>query len=349
MIISAINKEKEYIYIYILNIISCFSVVLLHANTSFWQYSDNPEWAFSNIIESVFYFAVPCFLMISGATLIDFTDKYSLRTYFIKRINKTVIPFIIWSFIGLFYSIITRRIDVMTLNVISIIDGILNAKYIGIYHFFINLFIVYLAIPLFSSVEKKMRKRVFLYLIILGLIINSAIPFLIDVLNLDIEWEFCVLPSFGYIIFPLIGYYIHSYWINRKARILIYLFGVGGLLTHLLGTFYASRAIGAIDTTFKGYTNLPCVLYSAAVFLVIRYFDCSRVNSIIKKVLTFISKETYGVYLTHIYFLELFSYLLKIESQVIGIQFVLLIITIPPCILISYFCKKWKLTKWILP
>ena len=142
MIISAINKEKEYIYIYILNIISCFSVVLLHANTSFWQYSDNPEWAFSNIIESVFYFAVPCFLMISGATLIDFTDKYSLRTYFIKRINKTVIPFIIWSFIGLFYSIITRRIDVMTLNVISIIDGILNAKYIGIYHFFINLFIV---------------------------------------------------------------------------------------------------------------------------------------------------------------------------------------------------------------
>ena len=53
------------------------------------------------MIECVFYFAVPVFFMISGAMLIDFNKKYSLREYFTKRINKALIPYIVWSFLGL--------------------------------------------------------------------------------------------------------------------------------------------------------------------------------------------------------------------------------------------------------
>lgn len=43
--------------------------------------------------------------MISGAMLIDFNKKYSLREYFTKRINKTLIPYIVWSFLGLAFQI----------------------------------------------------------------------------------------------------------------------------------------------------------------------------------------------------------------------------------------------------
>lgn len=57
-------------YISILSIIAALSVVLMHANVSFWLDIKKPFWNTSNIIESVSYFAVPVFFMISGATLI---------------------------------------------------------------------------------------------------------------------------------------------------------------------------------------------------------------------------------------------------------------------------------------
>ena len=60
-------------------------------------------WISANIIESIFYFAVPVFFMISGCTLIDYRNKYSTKIYFKKRINKTLIPFIIWSMLALLY------------------------------------------------------------------------------------------------------------------------------------------------------------------------------------------------------------------------------------------------------
>ncbi len=49
-------------YITILSILSAFSVVLLHANECCWDFSYENYWLTANVIESVFYFAVPIFL-----------------------------------------------------------------------------------------------------------------------------------------------------------------------------------------------------------------------------------------------------------------------------------------------
>ena len=95
------NKYRQYITV--LNVLSALSVVFLHANSCFWGFSYEPYWLTANVIESVFYFAVPVFFMISGANLIDYHKRYDTKTFFEKRIHKTLIPFICWSIIGLFY------------------------------------------------------------------------------------------------------------------------------------------------------------------------------------------------------------------------------------------------------
>lgn len=53
------NKKS---YITFLNVFSCFAVIMLHTNGSFWQYSESRNWVVSTIIECVMYFAVPVFL-----------------------------------------------------------------------------------------------------------------------------------------------------------------------------------------------------------------------------------------------------------------------------------------------
>lgn len=66
------NRDTQYLTL--LNVLSAFSVVFLHTNGCFLHFSTERYWFTANIIESIFYFAVPVFFMISGATLIIEND-----------------------------------------------------------------------------------------------------------------------------------------------------------------------------------------------------------------------------------------------------------------------------------
>lgn len=53
---------KNKTYLTNLNVFASFAVVALHTNGKFWEFSSQDYWWRANIIESVFYFAVPIFL-----------------------------------------------------------------------------------------------------------------------------------------------------------------------------------------------------------------------------------------------------------------------------------------------
>lgn len=95
----------------VLNVLSCFSVVVLHCNGIFWSRPDGRLWITSNFLETFFYFAVPVFFMVSGVTLLDYNKKYSTKTYFKKRFDKAVVPFFVWSVISFLYS---ARVTIQT-------------------------------------------------------------------------------------------------------------------------------------------------------------------------------------------------------------------------------------------
>lgn len=85
---------KKLIYVENLSVLSAFAVVALHVNGVFWNFSYDRYWLTANVIESLFYFAVPIFFMITGVTLLDYNDRYSTKEYFKKRIKKTFLPFL---------------------------------------------------------------------------------------------------------------------------------------------------------------------------------------------------------------------------------------------------------------
>ena len=92
------NNHK--LYIDVLTAISCIGVVFIHANGIFWSRPSGSVWVTANIIETVFYYAVPIFFMISGATLIDYSKRYGTKVYIQKRIKRAGIPFVAWSIIA---------------------------------------------------------------------------------------------------------------------------------------------------------------------------------------------------------------------------------------------------------
>ena len=88
------DKNKRLVYLDILNILSIFVVVAMHMNGSVHSLPLNKSWTFSLLVNTLCYFAVPIFVMISGATLMNYRQKYDTKTFFKKRLMKVLVPFL---------------------------------------------------------------------------------------------------------------------------------------------------------------------------------------------------------------------------------------------------------------
>lgn len=111
--------QKRIVYIDILNIAACIAVIFLHMNGFAHHYAPNSLWKSSLVFECIFYWAVPIFLMISGANLLDYRKRYDTKTFFKKRFTKILIPWIFWSFL-------TYLVLFKNLNIINFISKFLS-------------------------------------------------------------------------------------------------------------------------------------------------------------------------------------------------------------------------------
>ncbi len=315
------NRNNKNVYISVLNVIAAISVVILHANASFWLDHTKPYWNTANVIESVFYFAVPIFFMLSGATLIDYQDRYSTKEFFKKRFSKTVVPFLFWSVIGLLWAYRKTLWAMMTgkpnngldWTFLSVTNGIVNTKFRDIYWFFIPLFCIYLIIPLFASVRKEKRVKIFTYLIAVSLPLNFIIPFALSLLKhyaeIDFGWTYKIYVGFEYLFYVLVGYVLHKKEIKPKYRLIIYVVATLGLVAHIIGTYYATKSSvnGYVSSLYKGYYNLPCVLYSIGIFLFVKQVATKIKSKKVIKAFSYLQGYTFPIYLIHRYYLDVFE------------------------------------------
>ena len=338
-------------YISLASVVSAIAVIYLHANGCFWTFSTSRYWFTANIIESVFYFAVPIFFMISGAMLIGFTDRYDLKTYFSKRIHKTFIPFIVWSFLGLAFEIFyLHSVKISKVDLTYIINGLVQGNLVQIYCFFIPLFCAYLAIPLFSLVPEDKRKEIFTYLTTLAFVLNILIPFIISVFNLKIHWGISIAVSSGFLFYTLTGYLLHKYDLNKKYRLILYTLAIIGLLMHIIGTYTLSMNAGEIIKTYKGYNNLPCVLYSLGVFVFIKY-DLVKIMKFdwIGRTVNYLNYYTFGIYLIHWYLLKIILNVSHISRFSIAFRLLSPIAVLIVSVGIIWILRKIPIVKEIVP
>lgn len=176
------QKDLNYVvYFDLLNVLACFSVVVLHVNSTVHTFSYEPYWISAMFLESAFYAAGPIFLMLSGATLIDYQERYDTKTFLMRRLERTVVPFLFWSFVAAIWRIVITNehgldwIDSPT----KLIDVVLNYRGMSIYWFFPGLFAAYLAIPVISLLPKQVslgRRGIFTYMIGVSFLLSAVLP-----------------------------------------------------------------------------------------------------------------------------------------------------------------------------
>ena len=343
------------IYIDYRAIISALAVVMLHANGVFWSHPVGRLWITSNCIEAMFYFAVPIFFMISGATLMDYRDKYSTKVYFIRRAIRAGIPFLAWKTgcvlvmghlpYGHFFSWETALI---------FLNEFCNSSIISVYWFFLPLFVIYLSIPFLASVREKRTN--FGYVIAWSVLVMAA-QMLINFLKWKFGWtidlnmgKLSSVVSAYPLLYPLLGYWLATYEIPRKYRIAIYLLGIAGVLLHFAGTIYVTSPDGPINGMFKGYANLPAVLQAAGLFLFVRNIDFGKFPRAALRLCAFIKPYTFFVFLSHFYFVLYVQQYPKVFSTIYFRSFGSLTI-FAVCILLGWLIGKCTVgpLAWLRP
>ena len=185
------ENKKSTDYITFVIVVSAFAVLTLHTNNCFWFYTGKEDFWFSaNIIECVFYFAVPLFFMVSGITLMDFFDRYSMKRFFARRFMKTMLPFLVWSLVAMGIDLYTGKRVWSDITVKSVYQGLTGNGFVSIYWFFYALFIMYMCMPLYAAVEKSKRMLVFSYLVIATFVFNIFLPFLKKMFDSDLNIMF---------------------------------------------------------------------------------------------------------------------------------------------------------------
>ena len=299
----------KFLYIAALNVFGALGVVLLHANGIFWSRPQGTLWLSANFIETFFYWPVPIFFMITGATLIDYLQRYDTKIYFKKRIVRTLIPFVFWSLFACGFNV--HYGQSMDWNILHIVSNIFSAAYLNIYWFFPVLFSIYISIPLLSLIASK--QQAFKYVIIVGMITNLSLPLLCNILHLS--WSIRLDVLGGSLIYAITGYYLSRTEFSVKQRVVLYICGAMGWFIHYFGTLVSSAEQSTISTIFKGYSNFPAFIQAVAVFVFFKYlFEKHQVSEQIKRLIFKFSTLTFGVYLIHWYFLVVLPRKLSIDT-----------------------------------
>lgn len=288
-------------YITILNVMACIAVVFIHTDEAFWTFSYEPYWVFANIVHCVLLFSVPIFFMISGCNLLDYRDKYSTKEFAEKRLEKTFIPFLGWSLIAIVLRLAVKEISFSELTVSSIVVGIFNTEYLGVYWFFIPLFAVYLCIPVLSLIPKDSRKKIFTYMIFMWLVFNCVAPFVFQMLQKPYNSYMNFPVVTGYLFYVVVGYYIDHYEIKKPFRCMVYLLGVAGLAVNIISTHVYSYQAGAVSGPVGDYLTVTTVACSIALFMAVRYMP-AKAADFFYRFCEPVSRLTFGIYLTHAYF-----------------------------------------------
>lgn len=287
-------------YISILNVLACIGVVILHTFET--GYTSDANFVFEVLIRAIAYCAVPVFFMITGATLIDYRERYDTKTFFKKRLLKVIIPLIIWSIIYFIINFFKGKFSINDLSFKFVFEYFFLVKTNPIFWFFVVIIGIYLAIPVISLITQESRRKAFLYIIIITFVFNQFLPDLLYHLNLNYNYDLKFpLTYSGWISFIFIGYYIDKYEIVKKHRMIIYVLGIIGFLTMVVPTIFISYHKNESCSWFDEYYDAPCVLYSASVFL----FFKSKINNnqIVTKIMpffNFVAPTTLGIYVLHI-------------------------------------------------
>jgi len=302
---NSVNYIKGYTY---LRVISCIAIIFIHAIVSaltlFGGDFSLKQIVFYRSIVNCLMWAVPCFIMVTGALLLDPSKQISYQKLFSKyiiRILKVIIIF------GVIFTVLETIFDPDKANVKEFLNGLYEifAGQSWAHMWYLYCLIgLYLLIPFYKKITEHSTKNELKYLLIIYFVFLSIIP----VLNAwGIESGFYIHVSSIYPFWLFLGYYLIHYTdrAGRRAAVLV----LAGLILMVICTWIRwNHNVEWLDRLFS-YSSVLVVFQGGGLFQLLSGRKLSRFSSL-DRLLERIDSRSFGIYLIHlIYIRGIYKYL----------------------------------------
>jgi len=295
-------------YISVLRIVAILLVILIHSSSGYLNSNEfkSFDWSYANWLNSFSRFAVPLFVIISGALLLQKNE--STGQFYRKRLLKIVPPFLFWSIVYLIYYFI-RYIDFDYIGFPQVINIVLIRLKSGTNAHLWYLYMIlglYLAIPFIRKIVGNSSKRELE--IFLGLWFASL--FFMN------KWFNSYLPNFdltffsGYMGYLVLGHYLRNYPISM-VKLSSFTFFLFCCLITASGTYYLSVSRGEFDPTLYNYLSPNIALSAGFLFI---FVQSLKLPEHLNAFWEFIDIHSFGIYLCHILLLNYIHPLLPLST-----------------------------------
>lgn len=280
----------------LLRVMSAIAVIIIHAVTAPVANSASavaPSLHNTlNTLHNLMRWAIPVFFMISGYCL--FSKQECTYKYCFSHVLKYVA---VLCTIGLFYAALEEIFVAKSISLALIYHSILNviSGHSWAHMWFVYTIIgIYLVIPVIHSFMQKDDTNIYIFTGLLFLF-NILLPAINSsgLLSIIVDFPFC-----GYLFYVCFGGLVAK---CKVGKFCYYLFPILGLISVIYIMHFSH------NKTFE-YNSLSICLLAISIFLIINNMG-SKQNVFISKIATC----TWGIYLIHPLFINIFLKILKMD------------------------------------
>ncbi len=293
------NTSSRVVYLDWLRIIATFGVIFLHVyadgySKEFATYN----WYVNVIGDSLVRWAVPIFVMISGALFLNPQKDVTYQSIFKKNIMRLLLAYIFWWAAYSAYSLMICYV----FNRPFSLDCLTPHFHLW---FLPMLMGVYLFIPLLRKFVYDEKLLCYALLLWSIYIIGSFALNFVDMLH-QISILFGLNVIIGYVGYFMLGYHLVSHQITKKQKYWIYFIGLIGATVCIVGNLGLSLYTGESNKVFLNNLSPQVIAMSMAVFVFVKE-DMTTITQKATRLIDYTRKDLFGIYLTHAFWLMVLS------------------------------------------
>ena len=286
--------QKEYINH--LRVIAIIAVITIHVTAEFFfkfgEINDTTWWV-ANILNASSRFAVPLFVMISGAVILG--KEMSVKQFYTKRASRLLPPFVLWSLIYIGFDFF-KGVD-MTTMIWNLKIGYFSKGKTGGHLWYLSMFIcLMLFAPFINQYINGIKPNssdlfILLSVSFIFFTLNTIASLTQVIKDINITW-YKQFP--WYISYFILGYYLDktSYKINLKSFFFITILIITiGSITNFLSTIHLHKIS---DSLFLNNTGMLVFIMSSTIFI----YAKNNTTHTSKAILT-LSDLSFEIYLIH--------------------------------------------------
>ncbi len=348
------SLSQNYIhYFSSLRCIAMIAVIIIHtvANTigNYSQFLNSHQIFIGVFLKSItITWAVPIFIMISGALFLDKTKELSLSKLYSKYILRLILVLLTFGVLYALMEIVFYEHKINFRIILLSLKNVYEGKTWDHLWFVYMLIGLYIITPLLKILINNSNKQMIYYNLIILFIFTCFIP----VLNLFTNTSFNIrIPSTSiYLFYYIMGYALHNKIIRINSYI-CFILVIISLLYCSFGQFIPNMLIkndSGYSLLLASQDSIIGVITSISIFSLFQTFNKQKTNWLD----TIIAPLSFGVYIIHMLFMNIIFKLLHFTPEHYNVYLIWLTVFITSLLLslITVFLLR-KITiirKWLL-